>query len=159
MFALAFFSLVLACDGLWDTLNEETVAQQIYAHLTSPNGYSSGGNNGSYSARPMSAIATGSNSVVSSSSPAVVLRGGRVPAASGFVSGPSLAAPSDDAFSHLAERLVFLARDKGSQDSTRMAFTCTAMRILSSGANYQVYEYTRSLIFLFRRFLTRHYYC
>lgn len=116
---------MLACDGLWDTLDEETVTQQIYAHLTASNGYSSAGvgSNGSYSARPVSAYASSSSGGSSSSpSPAVVLRGGRAPSASGFVSGPSLSGQSDDAFSHLAERLVFLARDKGSQDSTHYEY-------------------------------------
>ena len=171
MFVIVWFSLshcislVLACDGLWDTLNEETVTQQIYAHLTSPNsGYSSGGHNVSYSARPVSAIATGSNSVVSTTSPAVVLRGGRVPAASGFVSGPSLATPPDDAFSHLAERLVFLARDKGSQDSTQLALTVYVCElVLNKSSRVEpivslILRFT-SLILLFCLFLYKTFSC
>lgn len=125
--SLTTLSLVLACDGLWDTLDEETVTRQIYAHLTASNSYTTSGSGNSDSfcerERPLSAIATGSSSFVSSSSsPAVVLRGSRVPSASGFMSGPALGGHShcDNAFSQLAERLVFLARDKGSQDSTQL---------------------------------------
>ena len=96
-------SLVLACDGLWDTLTPEMVAEQVYTQLVNCSTTCAPGPSAT---RPASAVSSG-----------VQLRGeNKVSTYSTSLAGTS-SIVSETSFERVAEKLVFCARDEGSQDN------------------------------------------